>query len=134
MRIKCHAQGKFYTIQCPEGTRVVRRSDQPADGETTLHNDLMVPLNGKMIRIPADPPELLPLLAESGNFGVSLVGEPEPDVRLARVACPGCGETDVTWLQLPEGSETVHCDRCETDYALPVLPEADKPVSGLTGV
>ena len=63
-------------------------------------------MNGKEIRIPADPPELLPLLAESGNFGVSLVGEPEPDVRLAGVSCPGCGEADdVTWLQLADGSE-----------------------------
>ena len=53
-----------------------------------LHDHLVVPLNGKEIRIPADPPELLPLLAESGNFGVSLVGEPEPDVRLEGVVMP----------------------------------------------
>ena len=127
MRIKCHAQGKFYTIECPEGTRVVRRSGRPEAGGP--HDHLVVPLNGKEVRIPADPPELLPMLAESGNFGVSLVGEPEPDVRLAGVSCPGCGETDVTWLQLREDSESVHCDRCGADFVLPVFPDASIRVS-----
>ena len=120
MRVRHHAQGKFYTIECPEGTRVVRRSEQPADGEAVPHDHLVVPLNGKEVRIPADPPELLPLLAESGNFGITLVGEPVPDMRLAGVVCPECGETDVNWLQLREGSESVHCDRCGADFALPV--------------
>jgi hypothetical protein len=128
MRIKCHAQGKFYTIQCPEGTRMVRGKDRPG-GKVAEHDHLLVPLNGKEVRIPADPPELLPLLAESGNFGVFLVGEPEPDVRLAGVSCLKCGETDVNWLQLREGSETVHCDRCETDFVLPVRPGAPIRVS-----
>ena len=92
MRVRHHAQGKFYTIECPEGTRIVRRSEQPADGEAVPHDHLVVPLNGKEVRIPADPPELLPLLAESGKFGITLVGEPVPDMRLAGVVCPGCGE------------------------------------------
>jgi ribosomal protein S27E len=117
MRVRCHAQGKFYTIQCPVGTRVVHRSDQP-DGEQPQHDHIVVPLNGKEIRIPSDPPELLPLLAESGNFGVFLVGEPEPDLRLEGVSCPSCGEEDVTWLQLDDGSESAHCDRCGADFAL----------------
>ena len=119
MRVRHHTQGKFYTIQCPEGTRIERRSEQPADGEAVPHDHLVVPLNGKEVRIPADPPELLPLLAETGNFGVSLVGEPEPDVRLTGVVCPECGETDVTWLQLGTDSEAVRCDRCGSDFALP---------------
>ena len=50
--------------------------------EMALHDFLLVPLNGNQVRIPADPPELLPLLAESGNFGVSMAGEPEPDLFL----------------------------------------------------
>src|ERR687890_617234 len=95
MRVRHHAQGKFYTIECPEGTRVVRRSASSEDGQAVPHDHLVVPLNGKEIRIPADPPELLPLLAETGNFGVTLVGEPEPDVDLAGVARPRCGEEDV---------------------------------------
>ena len=115
MRVRCHAQGKFYTIECPEGTRLVRARIVPT-ASVAEHDHLIVPLNGKTIRIPADPPELLPLLAESGNFGVSLVGEPEPDVRLAGASCPGCGEVDVAWLQLGEGSGTVHCDRCGADF------------------
>src|SRR3954454_24477714 len=110
MRVRCHAQGKFYTIDCPEGTRLVRGVDRP-NGDVPCHDHLIVPLNGKTIRIPADPPELLPLLAESGNFGVSLVGERDADERLAGASCPGCGEVDVAWLQLGEGSEGVHCDR-----------------------
>jgi hypothetical protein len=32
MLIRHDAQGKFYTIECPEGTRVVRGSEQPSDG------------------------------------------------------------------------------------------------------
>ncbi len=120
MRVRHHAQGKFYTIECPEGTRIDRHSEQPVDGEAVPHDHLVVPLNGKEVRIPADPPELLPLLAESGKFGVALVGEPVPDVRLAGVVCPECSETDVNWLQMREGSESAHCDRCGADFALPV--------------
>jgi ribosomal protein S27E len=129
MRVKCHAQGKFYTILCPEGTRVVRRTEQPPDAEVVLHDHLVVPLKGKEVRIPADPPELLPLLAETGNFGVSLVREPEPDGSLAGVSCPGCGETDVAWLQLQDESEWVRCDGCGAEFALPPLPDAPIRVS-----
>src|SRR5215210_5644652 len=107
MRVRHHAQGKFYTIECPEGTRIERRSEEPVDGEAVLHDHLVVPLNGKEVRIPADPPELLPLLAETGNVGVTLVGEPEPDVSLAGVICPECGEADATWLQLGSDSEAI---------------------------
>src|SRR3954452_6524733 len=110
MRVRHHAQGKFYTIDCPQGTRIVRLSDRPAGGEAVLHDHLIVPLNGKEVRIPASPPELLPLLAESGHFGVSLVGEPEADERLAGVSCPGCGERDVNWLRVEDGSESARCD------------------------
>ena len=46
MRVKHQAQGKFYTIECPEGTRLVRRPQQPAN------DHLVVPLNGKEVRIP----------------------------------------------------------------------------------
>jgi hypothetical protein len=97
MRIRHHAQGKFYTIECPEGTRVVRRSDQPNDGPSAPHDLLIVPFNGEEIRIPANPPELLPLLAETGNFGVSLIGEPEPDMRLAGVSCPEYNAAEKGW-------------------------------------
>src|SRR4051812_25050703 len=133
MRVRCHAQGKFYTIECPEGTRVVRRSDLPVEGEAGPHDLLIVPLKGREIRIPADPPELLPLLAESGNFGVRLVGEPEADVRMEGVSCPGCGEADVTWLQLDDGSESAHCDRCGADFALPIRHVMPIPASDSRG-
>ena len=108
MRVRCHAQGKFYTIECPEGTRVVRRP-KPVDGADP-HDLLIVPLNGKVVRIPADPPELLPLLAETGNFGVSLVGEARADVGW-RVRMPRLWRGGRDWLQLGEESEAVHCDR-----------------------
>jgi ribosomal protein S27E len=122
MRVRHYAQGKFYTIQCPEGTRVIRRTGQTTDGEAMLHDILVVPLKGREIRIPADPPELLPLLAETGNFGVTLVGEPEPEMRLDGVSCPGCGEVDINWLQVQDDSETVHCDHCGSDFAIPSPP------------
>lgn len=114
MRLKCYAHGKFYTIECPEGTRIACHS------EVVPHDVLLVPFKGREIRIPADPPELLPLLAETGNFGVSLVGEPTPEERLAGVVCPGCGQDDVPWLQLRDDSEFVRCDGCGTEFGLPV--------------
>ena len=132
MRVRCHAQGKFYTIECPMGTRVVRRSDR-RDGEGPRHDHIVVPLNGKEIRIPSDPPELLPLLAESGNFGVSLVGEPEPDVGLTGASCPGCGEADVTWLQPEDGSESIHCDRCGSDFGSSIRHVMPIPASDSAG-
>lgn len=49
MRIRHHAQGKFYTIECPEGSTVVRRPGS--------HDILVVPLKGREIPIPADPPQ-----------------------------------------------------------------------------
>jgi hypothetical protein len=118
MRVRHHAHGKFYLIECPQGTRGVRR----CDGEPAVHDLLVVPLNGAVIRIPADPPGLLPLLAESGNFGVSLAGEPVPDLWLAGAVCPGCGTDDLNWLQVRDGSETVHCDSCGADFALTASP------------
>ncbi len=120
MRVKHHAQAKFYTIEYPEGTRVVRRSDLPADGEAVPHDHLVVPMNGKEVRIPADPPELLPLLAETEKFGITLVGEPVPDVRLAGVVCPECGQDDLNWLQLREDLESAHCDGCGAEFDSPV--------------
>ena len=130
MQVKHHAQGKFYVIECPKGTRVVRRT---SGGEVVTHDHLVVPLNGRELRIPADPPELLPMLAESGNFGVSLAGEPVPDVRLVGVVCLQCGEDDVNWLQVREGTKTVHCDRCGSEYAVTVRTVARVTVAHRAG-
>jgi hypothetical protein len=116
-------------IECPERTRLIRRSD---DTQETPCDHLVVPLRGKEIRIPADPPELLPMLAESRNLGITLVGEPEPDVRLAEVSCLTCCETDVAWLQLQDESEWVRCDSCGAEFALPPLPDAPIRVSSRT--
>jgi hypothetical protein len=132
MRVRHYAQGKFYTIACPEGTRIVRAIDQ-ADGDAAPQDHLVVPLNGKEMRIPADPPELLPLLAETGHFGVSLDGEPEPEHRLAGATCPGCGQDDVNWLQLRAGVEAVHCDRCGTDFESLLRSITSVPFSALDG-
>ena len=52
MRIKHYAEGKFHTIECPEGSRVVRRSELPADGGAIQTDALVVPLNGKEVRTP----------------------------------------------------------------------------------
>ena len=78
----------------------------------------MVPCEGREIRIPADPAELLPLLAESGRCGLSLIGDLEPEMMLAGAACPNCGEDDVNWLSVEDGSETAHCDRCGSGFGL----------------
>ena len=113
MRIKHFSKGKFYLIECPQGSGVVRCWGHP-DG----HDHLVVPFEGREIRIPADPSELLPLLAESGRCGLSLIGDPGPEMMLAGAACPNCGEDDVTWLSVEDGSETAHCDRCGGDFGL----------------
>ncbi len=133
MRIRHFAQGKFYTIRCPQGTRVVRNSTYRASGKPDPCDGIVVPYNGREIPIPADPPELLPLLAESGRCGLSMVGEPEPDVRLAGASCPGCGEDDVNWLQLRDDSEAVHCDRCRHEFGVPVPTVAPVTASPRAG-
>jgi len=34
---------KFNVIDCPEGTRLVRRSELPSDGQAVSHDQLVVP-------------------------------------------------------------------------------------------
>src|SRR5262245_13910870 len=113
MRIKHSSKGKFYLIQCLQGSRGIRCWGHP-DG----HDVWVVPCRtrclgrpfrkGREIRIPADPAELLPLPAESGRCGLSLIGDPEPEMRLAGVICSNCGEDDVNWLSVEDSSETAH--------------------------
>ena len=84
-----------------------------------------------MIRIPADPSDLPPLLAESGRCGLSLIGGPEPAMMLAGAACPKCGEDDVDWLSVEDGSETAHCDRCGSDFGITDQPASNTRSSRL---
>ncbi len=109
MRIKHFSKGKFYLIDCPQGTRVIRCWGQPAPVDTGEHDVLMVPFDGREIRIPADPSDLPPLLAEARLCGLSLIGDPQPGLMLAGAACPKCGEDDVDWLSVEDGDEMVHC-------------------------
>jgi Zn ribbon nucleic-acid-binding protein len=118
MRIKHFSKGKFYLIDCPPGTRVIRCWESPATVDPGGHDVLMVPFEGREIRIPADPSELLPLLAEAGLCGLSLIGGPEPTMMLAGADCPNCGEDDLDWLSVEDGDETAHCDRCGSDFGL----------------
>jgi hypothetical protein len=131
MLVKHHAQGKFYLIACPEGSRIIRRSDRIAPGGGFLPDLIVVPFGGKEIAIPADPPALLPLLAEAGRCGLSLVGEPIPDFRLAGVACPCCGECDVNWLSVEGSSERIQCDSCGGNFEGNRGRMEPRPSSGL---
>jgi hypothetical protein len=88
VRIRHFSKGRFYLIQCPRGTRVVR-----CWGHPEAHDLLVVPFEGREIRIPADPSELLPLLAESGRCGLLLIGDPEREMRLAGVPAPTAART-----------------------------------------
>ena len=116
MRIRVYSKGKFHLIDCPDGTMVVRCAVQAVpDGEDS-HDRLLVLFRGQELTIPADPPELLPLLAESGRFGISLVGEPMPDVNLVGAVCPNCNEDDVSWLSVEDDSNIAHCDNCGCDF------------------
>ena len=116
------------------GTRVVRCSEQPALVGSDGHDLLVVPFEGQEIRIPADPAELLPLLAESGRCGLSLIGGPEPGMMLAGAVCPNCSEDEVNWLSVEDNSETAHCDRCGSDFGLPLSPTMAVPISKRTDV
>jgi ribosomal protein S27E len=119
MHVRHYAQGKWYQIVCPEGSRVERQSDQAGPGGGHPQDRLIVAWGGEEIAIPAEPEELLPLLAESGRCGLSLLGKPEATAELAGVACPGCGEQDIDWLSIGESDEMVHCDRCGSDFRAP---------------
>lgn len=80
------------------------------------NNFIVVAFRGQELTIPADPPELLQLLADAGQYGLSLVGEPVPDVNLAGAICPSCDEHDVTWLSVD--SNVVDCDNCGGEFVL----------------
>jgi hypothetical protein len=117
MRIRFYSKGKFYLIECPGGTRVVRAvRSVPAQADS--HDRLIVPLDGRELAIPADPPKLLPLPAEGGHCGLALVGEPVPDVSLVGKACPTCDEDDVSWLSVEDGSNVAHSDNCGREFGL----------------
>jgi Zn ribbon nucleic-acid-binding protein len=118
MRIKHFSKGKFYLIACPPGTRVIRCWGQATPLDPDGHDLLVVTFEGREIRIPADPSELLPLLAEAGLCGLSLIGGPEPAMMLAGAVCPCCGEDDVDWISVEDSEVMAHCDRCGTDWGL----------------
>jgi hypothetical protein len=118
MQIRLYSSGKFYLIQCPDGALVLRSTLPSVLGALGSHDVLVVPFKGEEIKIPSDLPELLPLLAESGRFGVSLFGEPVPDVNLAGAGCPNCNEDDVSWLSVDDGSKLAHCDYYGCDFGL----------------
>ncbi len=118
MRIRVYSKGKFYLIECPHGTRVVRCAVDSLPDREVAHDLLLVTHGGEQIAIPTDPCELLPLLAESGRCGLSLIGEPVPDVSLAGAVCPKCNEDDASWLSVEDGSTVAHCDYCGCEFGL----------------
>jgi hypothetical protein len=131
MIAKDHAQEKFYLIACPEGSKIVRRSDQIALDGDLLPDLLVVPFEGKDIVIPVDPLELLPLLAESRRCALSLIGEPRADLHLEGASCPWSGEGDVNWLSVEDESQRVRCDRCRGDFDVNRGIIGIQPPSGL---
>jgi hypothetical protein len=52
MIVKHYAQGKFYRIACPEGSQIIRRSDRITPDGGFLHDQVIVPFEGKEIPIP----------------------------------------------------------------------------------
>jgi hypothetical protein len=118
MRIRHYSKGKFYLIECPAGARVVRGDSHSESGSEGADDLLIVPFQGRELSIPADPPELLPLLAESGRCGLALVREPMPNESLAGAECPRCDGEDVRWFSVDEGSSIAHCANCGSDFEL----------------
>ncbi len=93
MGFRVHSNGRFYLIECPAGTTIVRREAKSVPDSAESHDLLVVPFQGLELAIPSDPPELLPLLAESERFGLALVGEPVADVNLAGAVWPNATRT-----------------------------------------
>jgi hypothetical protein len=94
--------------------RVVSSGSDGADS----HDLLIVPFRGQSLTIPADTPELLPLLADAGKYGLSVVDEPAASADLAGVVCPNCNEDDVSWLSVEDDSNIAHCDNCGSEFEL----------------
>ena len=120
MRIKHYAGGKFYPIDCPEGTAIVRQSDRLDRTGAFLPDLVVVRVKGRDIPIPTEPPDLLPMLAESRRFGLKLAGPARPDMYLGGAACPDCGERDLDWLWLDD--DAVRCECCGATF-----PPARRP-------
>jgi hypothetical protein len=118
MRVRTYSKGKFYLIECPDGTRVVQLAVQSNRNATECEDLLVVPFEGEEIAITSEPCELLPLLAEAGRCGLSLVGDPVPAVNLAGAVCPRCNEDDVSWLSVDDDGNIAHCDVCGCDFRL----------------
>jgi hypothetical protein len=118
MQVRVYSKGKFYLIKCPDGTRVGCCAARSVPDSVDAHDFLLVPFRGHEIKIPNDLPELLPLLAEAGRFGLSLIGDPVPSADLAGAVCRNCNEDDVSWLSVNDDSNTVHRDNCGCEFGL----------------
>ena len=114
MRIRHYSLGKFYLIECPEGSRVVRDASSP--------ERLAVPFDGRGIMIPAEPCELLPMLAEAGRCGLALIGEPVFEPRFTGLICPSCAERETAWLTLEDDGESALCERCSHRFIASPIP------------
>ena len=53
MRIRIYSNGKFYLIECPGGTRIVRCARHSVPDLPDSHDSLVVPFKGQEIAIPA---------------------------------------------------------------------------------
>jgi hypothetical protein len=118
MRIRHYSKSKFDLIECPNGARVIRCAVQSDRDTADSHDRLVVPFRGQELTIPADPPELLPLLVNAGQYCLSPVGEPVPDVILEGAVCPKCDEDDVSWLSVEDDSNITLRDNCGSDFNL----------------
>jgi hypothetical protein len=114
------AKGKFYLIECPDGTMVVRCAVHSGSNAAESHDPLVVPSLGQQIEIPSDPHELLPRLAESRLCGLSLIrmarfrghhtlgsGDTIPISDLASGRRSTSGTTACADLDLASSSETL---------------------------
>jgi hypothetical protein len=90
MRIRYHIGGRIYLIEAPPGSRVGRGRGIPGDGRRPRGDSLLVPWKGRMVAVPEDPPELLPLLADAGRLGLRLLRVEEASASgVAKGGSPG---------------------------------------------
>lgn len=74
MLVRHFVDGRPCWIEAPDGSKVVRRSDQMTHSGEFLSDYLLVPWEGQSYRIFAEPPGVIPLLAGEGLYGLRMLG------------------------------------------------------------
>lgn len=73
MLVRHFHEGSFWIIEVPDGTRIERLSHIPTASGDWLSDVLFIPWDGVEVPVPAEPPGVLPLLANEAMYGLRVV-------------------------------------------------------------